>query len=351
MIERFTVSRDDAIYQAWPDVALTAGGRMVCVFTQCTHHNNRDYTRIMCCHSDDRGRTWSAKRPVTDATSGDPSTVPYWNCPRITALADGRLLVVVDRITSDGGNGVQTNWLISSADDGLTWSVPLAIPVVGIVPDRLVVCCHGRHAGRWLITAHARDLQSGQRSAQRLWTSDDQGATWQGPITIAAHAELFLCEGSIVELSTGELVCFLRENSFAGLDAFKSVSRDGGATWSPVTAFPLPGCHRPVAGLLTDGQVLITHRFLQGGKGWLGKWTQNTFVALTAAADCLAPGRAQASVRIMPLDYDRSPVSDCGYTGWVQFADGEIYVVNYLVDDAPKAQIRGYAFHLHDLIL
>jgi sialidase-1 len=46
----------------------------------------------------------------------------------------------------------------------------------------------------------------------------------------------------------------------------------------------------------------------------------------------------------MPIDYDRSARSDLGYSGWVQFPDGEIFVVNYIVDDAPRGQIRGYAF-------
>lgn len=44
--------------------------------------------------------------------------------------------------------------------------------------------------------------------------------------------------------------------------------------------FPLPGCHRPVAWHLRHGQILITHRFMQGGKGWTGTWTQNFFAAL-----------------------------------------------------------------------
>ena len=34
-----------------------------------------------------------------------------------------------------------------------------------------------------------------------------------------------------------------------------------------------------------------------------------------------------------------------------QFDDGEIYVVNYIVDDAPKAQIRGYSLTVDDFIL
>ena len=53
----------------------------------------------------------------------------------------------------------------------------------------------------------------------------------------------------------------------------------------------------------------------------------------------------------MPLDYDRSPESDTGYSGWVHFDNGEIYIVNYIVDDAPNDQIRGYSLRLEDFTL
>ncbi len=134
-------------------------------------------------------------------------------------------------------------------------------------------------------------------------------------------------------------MAFLRENSNQGWDAYKTISRDGGLTWGEPIPFPIPACHRPVAGWLADGRALITCRFMQGGKGWTGWWTQNTFTVLTDRESVLAPTRNEAHTRILPLDFDRSPQSDTGYTGWVQFPDGEIYVVNYIMDDAPKAQI------------
>lgn len=96
---------------------------------------------------------------------------------------------------------------------------------------------------------------------------------------------------------------------------------------------------------------MITHRFMQGGKGWLEHWTQNIFVAFLTKESAKAPLRAEQSVRIMSLDYDRSSAADLGYTGWMQFTDVEIYVVNYIVDDAPKAQIRGYVFRLSDVLI
>ncbi|GAF69172.1 unnamed protein product, partial [marine sediment metagenome] len=73
MIEKFIVSRDDGIYEAFPDLALTGSGKLVCVFAECTHHSDRGYTRIMLTTSTDRGRTWSPKRPLSDALRGKPS--------------------------------------------------------------------------------------------------------------------------------------------------------------------------------------------------------------------------------------------------------------------------------------
>lgn len=347
MIEKISVSRDDDIYEAFPDVALTRSGRLVCVFAECTHHRDRSYTRIVYVTSEDRGRTWSEKIGLSEGLRGDPQKDPWWNCPRVSALGDGRLVAVCDRIAGrdEGVGGEQSNWLWFSEDEGENWVGPVETPVYGIVPDQLIELKRGAHAGRWILGAHAKvGTAKAPLWTQRCWLSDDEGKSWIGPRKIAEVPELQLCEGSIVELPGGELVCFMRENSAQGLDAFKSISTDGGATWEGPYRFPLPACHRPVAGMLQSGLVMITHRYMQGGKGWIGWWTQNFFAGLTDVESCLARRREEAHTRIMPLDFDRHMESDTGYSGWVQFDDGEIFAVNYILDDAPKAQIRGYAF-------
>ena len=353
MIEQFSVSRDDSIYQAFPDVALTPSGRLVCVFAECMHHADRSYTCIMVTTSDDRGRTWTPKRRLTKPLK--PGQDRWWNCPRITLLADGRLVAVVDCIAgADEGHrgGEQSNWLYFSKDEGERWDGPHATPLRGIVPNKLVELKVGAHAGRWILSAHT-ELGTPQFPlwAERCWVSDDRGKHWAGPHTIACEPGLKLCEGSVMELPGGELMCVLRENSGEGWDAFKCLSSDGGTTWEGPYRMPIPACHRPVAGMLRSGRVMITHRFMQGGKGWTGWWRQNLFAALTDVESCLARGRRGAHTRIMPISFDRSPESDTGYSGWVQFTDGEIYVVNYLLDDAPKGQIRGYAFRESDFLI
>ena len=344
MLQKFTVSRDDSIYEAFPDVALTPSGKLVCVFAECKHHADRSYTRMMLTCSIDRGRTWTPKRPLTEATHGET----FYDCPRITQLRDGRLAAVTNKLFSEQRSAdpeACRNYLHFSKDEGSTWTEPVETPARGVVPDRLLEL----ETGRWLLACHINDTDFGFL-VQRLWYSDDQGETWSGPVIVGKKEELNLCEASILPVGD-HLVAFMRENSRQGWDCQKTLSHDQGETWSEPIRFPLPGCHRPVAGHLADGLVLITHRFMQGGKGWLGHWTQNFFAALTDDESALAGTRDEAWTRILPIDFDRSAVSDLGYSGWVEFPDGEIYIVSYIVDDAPNGQIRGYSLRMEDFIL
>lgn len=335
MVQRYVVSRDDAVYEAWPDVARALDGRLVCVFSECTHHLDRSYTRLVTVESLDDGRTWSPKRQLTDPTHG----LPYWNCARITALRDGRLAIVADLIHGDerGDEALLEVYLWTSADSGVHWDGPRLLPARGIVPDRLLEL----PTGRWLCSAHMADPDTGYLM-QRVWLSDDQSAAWRGPYIVARQHGLHLCEASLVPLPDGTLVALMRENSGQGWDCFKAISRDGGESWEGPYRFPLPGCHRPVAGLLQGGRALVTYRFFQGGRAVWGGGMQNVMAALTDVPSLATTQRDGATVRILPLDYDRHAQPDLGYTGWVQLPDGAIYVVNYVMDDAPKAQIRGY---------
>ncbi len=334
-MERFIVSRDDAVYESWPDLVLTAGGKLICIFTESVHHRDRSRTRLVLRESLDRGRTWSDKIPFTPETNG----MPFWDCARIVRLPDDRLAVTCNLMSVHGETAGDIRlWL--SDPEGVKWEGPLETPGRGIVPDKLIVLS----SGRWLLSAHqphpAHDFLF-----QQLWYSDNEGRTWSDSVTVADKEGLQLCEASIMQLSDGSLVAFLRENSGEGMDGWKVMSKDEGRTWSEPVRVPLPGCHRPTVGRLSSGSILVTYRFSQGGRGWLGKWTQNFFAALTDEESCLADKRNGQWSRILPIDYDRSPESDLGYSGWVQFPDGEIYIVQYIVDDAPKGHIRGYSLY------
>jgi sialidase-1 len=349
-MEKFIISNDPGMYEAWPDVAIAPNGELVCVFSECTHHMNRTYTRVMLASSADRGRTWTPKIALTEDTEDSDF---YYNCARIGTLRDKRMFVIVDKVPKldkakldeRTAGALAENVIYFSDDSGRTWGEPVVTPLNGIVPDRLLEL----ENGRWIIAAHHH--VEGE-IVQFLRYSDDRGETWSGKIVVGQKKGFNLCEASILPMGDKTLVAFMRENSFMGYDCMKTISRDNGETWSEVIDFPLPGCHRPVARHLRDGRILVTFRLLQGGKAGFGTGAQNFCGALTDVESALAPDRRGAQTRIFPIDYDRSARPDLGYSGHVQFDDGEIYVVNYIVDDAgDKGHIRGYAMSVDDLFI
>lgn len=338
MIEKFIVDRDDTVYEAWPDLAMTEKGEYICVFTECTAHANRANSRIMVKRSADRGVTWAEKQPLTEYTG--PHV--YYNCARIFRMRSGEICVLCDKAV-DGHPELCELWLWKGDKEGRRFKKPEKLPLAGIVPDKLLEL----KSGRQIVSAHT-NIEG--KLVQRAIYSDDGGKTWSAPVIVGQDPSYNLCEVSLLETETGEIVAFMRENSGLGIDCLKSVSYDGGESFQGLYRVPIPACHRPVAGYLDKDTVMVTYRFMQGGAGWLGNWTQNVFAAFLPAGCLLETERNKQSCRIFPLDFDRSPVSDLGYTGWVKDEYG-IYVVNYIVDDAPKAHIRGYRFTLDDVLI
>ena len=105
--------------------------------------------------------------------------MPYWNCARITQLRDGRLAIVADLI-NEANESRGENFLFFSSDDGATWTDPVWTPAAGIVPDKLLELA----SGRWILSCHDKEPDTGFLE-QRLWYSDDQGATWSDPVIVA----------------------------------------------------------------------------------------------------------------------------------------------------------------------
>ena len=329
MIERYCISRSPDISRLFPDVVLTRKNELICVYIHALCHTDRSRNGIFYTKSSDFGKTWSEEVCLVRGVETVPGNCNF-NCPRISRLPDDTLVILCD----DYADGTKQH-LWYSRDDGETWGEHRVLPFHGIVPDKYRVLSNGRH----VFAVHHKDEEN--RFTQECYFSDDAGVTWNRSV-IAQDERLRLCEASLLETSPGTVVSFLRENSSAGYPIFRAVSHDYGTTWEGVYPTKLYCGHRPVSGFYEDGKLMITYRHKQGGAA------QNLFAAFLHTEDVLSP-EPEEHVRIFPLSYDRAENPDTGYSGWVRLPDGSFYVVNYLVDDAPKAYIQGMRFLLSDV--
>jgi sialidase-1 len=164
--------------------------------------------------------------------------------------------------------------------------------------------------------------------------------------------ELNLNEGSIVELPDGTLVDYMREDTQMEY-AYKCISTDGGRNWSGPFRTRMRSCvGRPKAGLLQTGEVAVTYGFSLFPRN-LMLYIESVSLAAAQSEDKPVAGIEYMKERSIsfPVDYDRSVFCDGAYSGWVNLPNGDIYVVQYIVDDAPMAQIRGYRISRGDYIL
>lgn len=251
-----TIARSEEDYISFPDVCLTRGGRLLCAYRVADAHVAKR-SRLEVKSSDDRGKTWSA--PHVLAPSG--------HCPRFSLLEDGTVLLLCDGV--GGGTG-----LFRSEDEGRTWSAPTSHPFRHGIPDRplrigpnsLLTAAH-RHIGK------APSPIIGQATTEQvMYRSDDLGKSWFEWALLACDPNLVLCEVSQFRMPDGSLRAYLRENSGVQEPTYRTASFDEGKSWTPVEGTPMIG-HRPCAGLLRSGKVLVTYRHvgLDGGnRAWLG---------------------------------------------------------------------------------
>ena len=343
-IEKFTISRNDSEYECFPSMTRLANGRTVIAYRESDAHIAKEYTRIILRSSDDDGITWSNRFVLVDSVKTDGVLTKY-NCPKVQQLKDGRVLIVCDRHPVPPGEGgemvdISRSLFWFSDDNGATWSEPQVTIVGGIMPDEVVELDNGD----WLLATQWRAPETGYLT-QYVTRSLDKGKTWEAPVVVASKKGYKFCEASILKMSDGQLVCYMRENSGMGLPIYKCISKDNGLTWEGPFETLMAAGHRPVAHLTKSGKVLITYRYQPGGGG---PWAKNTFAYLESVDSALEPSRAKQSGAILPVDHDRSHHSDGGYTGWVETEPGRFLMVNYIMDDAPKAQIRGYRFREDD---
>ena len=326
-IEKFTISRDDSIMEGWPDLIKLTTGRLIVAYNECTAHANRDHTHIAIRHSDDNGESWSEKQYVGEETfHGD-----HWNSIRFTGLSSGRIMLVCDRVVEIEMSSKCELYLWESIDCGESFGEGRRLGVHGFCSDKVRELSDGT-----LLLCVSRYNASIRTNEVAAFKSDDGGRTWREACVVASSDKYNFIEPAALELKDGRVAVFLRENSFSELGGFVTISKDKGESFGEISEMPTPWLQRPVVGYLRDGRILLTYReFLNREMRKLN----GCIFDESALERC-------EGFEIFEIDRDGAEAADSGYSAWVELEKGRLLMANYIVDDAPRAYIRGYRIEI-----
>lgn len=179
--------------------------------------------------SADGGRSWGEKRTLVENDGG--CNVMEVNFLR---LKDGRIALFYCQKNSESGDC--RVMMRTSADEGLAWAEAEQLSPAG----KYTGLTNGRsirlNSGRIL-------LEAWEGGDSYCYLSDDEGRTWRegGRARPAAGPSY---EPACVELKDGRVMMLMRTGAGG---QFKSLSTDGGATWSAPEPTPLKGTAAPVS--------------------------------------------------------------------------------------------------------
>ncbi len=293
-----------------PQIARLSNGQLLTVWWVSPKDQPRG--AIYGSFSSDSGRAWSEPKVlIEDAvrTSGDPNI-----------LVDGKKVFVFSTQVIVP-NKISKSWIamVRSDDDGKTWSKPADIPIprqyvagkqhngiklrdgtymFGVAWDKWPeIGMAARTEGEMDLTTGVMLSKDGEH-----WTL--RGAVHTFVDKISPNSTNGLCEPSLVELDSGEVLMILRSgDSFH----YESRSSDGGITWSAPMRSSLPGNNTPSALWRLDQNTkeiivvwnssplarypLSTAISADGGK----TWSTPRILAKTEGLQVSYPGITQAS--------------------------------------------------------
>ena len=302
------IIEDEFIYDLAPfpqchasTIAETPKG-LVCAFFGGTHERNAD-VEIYVCRKE--GKKWSAPVSVANGIQNATLRYPTWN-PVLYQVPEGELLLFYKVGPSPS---TWKGWMKSSKDNGISWSLPKALPegFIGPVKNKPVLVGQQR-----LIAPSSKEDHGWQVHFE---ISDDMAKTWKmvGPINdgIAINA----IQPAILIHKDGKLQILARSENRAIVESWSS---DKGNTWSPLMKTTLPNNNSGIdAVTLKDGMHLLVYNHILGEGNKAGG--PRTPLNVSYSKD----GKTWFAAVVL----ENSPIGEYSYPSIIQSADGMVHIV------------------------
>ncbi|MCK4749251.1 MAG: exo-alpha-sialidase [Bacteroidales bacterium] len=272
-----------------PSTLLTVNGTLLAFAEARKELNDHAENKIVLKRSLDAGKTWSELQKVADAgrdSLNNPLAVQDSGSGKIILMYQHYPFTKQDEVKDPGiwkshadqrfppniheaavqegyeGDKICRTFMISSEDDGATWTAPLDLTRALKRPQKVtsyaggpgigIQVKNGKHKGRIIMP-----FSHGPWSDMKVYTvySDDQGGTWKRGQTVPSGLTGMPNEVQMVELKDGRIM--LNARPFKGKPfRMVSFSRDGGDSWSELNydgALPDPDCQGSIIRLAFPG--------------------------------------------------------------------------------------------------
>lgn len=340
ILEKFVVYKGHQDEALFPGLTKAANGDLLVSF--CTQFDCQPGGEAFLVRSSDEGRTWDEPRILMRSTKQD-------GCINLsvglTTLRDGTILYPCcdTKITRQWDQHEADLVILQSQDHGATWSA--AVP---IGTDVMEPFAYGK-----IIELTNGDLLCpvwGKRVPDEAWRtglvrSRDGGKTWGSHVTIGYDPKPVIpvsndsvhCAGfnetSLLELQDGRILAVLRQQGVEGRkrDLYRSISSDGGQTWSDPECMDLWGTS-PSLHLGPLGEVLLGYRNHLGNPQGLTE----PGVGLSVSLD---GGDHWSDHRLLedPQGHGYGHEFEAGYPAFLNLDRQRILVVFYSYDPALSA--------------
>jgi predicted neuraminidase len=205
------------------------------------------------------GGAWSKPVAVANGIQASGQRFPCWN-PVLYQVPNGKLMLFY-KVGPD-----PIDWwgeLVTSDDQGLTWSAPQKLPqgILGPIKNKPVLLKDGR-----LICPSSTEYRDGRWEAH-LETTKDFGKTWEKSAPLNNGTDFHLIQPSVLVYSNNrlQLLCRSKEKKIVSL-----WSHDNGISWSAPDTISLPNPNSGTdAVTLNNGYQLLIYNHTEVPEG---KW-------------------------------------------------------------------------------
>lgn len=295
VLERVLFEADEQHFRYSEAAVLNVDGKndlliVVSVFTNGGHDNSP--AQLLAWRSRDGGMKWEKNEPfVFQGNIGKQNVMS----PSFLRLSKNEVLFFFLITNSSRDAGM---WLRRSNDNGRTWSEAARLPYDGYggaANDHVIQLKSGR-----IVVPYWESCDELKSTYSFCFYSDDKGRTWKKSNEITVNLPSIgrktspaAEEPAVMELRDGRLLMLMR--TYVGW-FYKSMSRDGGVTWSEPenSGIPAPGAMPTLARLPGTGDMLLLFNYGDADE-ISGPWPRTRM----ASAISRDEGESWTSVRIL----------------------------------------------------